>query len=621
MPKTYVITTNGALTASIKRYWQYVRGVEPIFILGGNILPESPLQAFHRIADAIEEKGHSNENSSGLRNAIAILDFCDPHWQEVSLDKLNPIQGGNWATVVAMLLLAFPEIHWVFLTPYKPVDALLFKEAHILSARNILSDILRIHGEGFTPLFDPTSLRNAIRYQIKETPGGTEKVAPYVPIRGKVAAAIDEEEPYAYFNAYTAYRFGFRSHVVSSYGMMGRLFKSNSTQTAPDKNPEIVFEDIYLNFPDRASEAHLSDLVKRDEEFSKLKKMEHRIFVTVGHKRTLEPDRWRRNKEHLQVLRDNGQYNKVLYKPFSGVFDLWKKSGLYGWLGYGKYKGLADGYKWPPPRATTAEVAGPHSAPGRLLEIAERLIQRAERILHTTITVEDSVYGALLALEAQELLGNRTPTTALEALAIRQQLEVIAECMFYGVESHLNVKERYKDIEREVRSIGYWFHSKSRKASELNAEIGILNHLILRFREYNQFDEEQQCLDRARTLERRFWFEKNKGWAWLFYPFRWYVEFLLGSIWRFLVVIVLWVVALGFLFQTICKCEPRWVSTKVQHGFIEAVTTFFGLQPAHEMKELLSYPASVWLVPFVIVAGFVHLGILISHLYSIIARR
>ena len=52
------------------------------------------------------------------------------------------------------------------------------------------------------------------------------------------------------------------------------------------------------------------------------------------------------------------------------------------------------------------------------------------------------MYGALLALEAQELLANRTPTTALEALAVRHELEVTAECMFYGVEYNFDVRRR-----------------------------------------------------------------------------------------------------------------------------------------------------------------------------------
>jgi len=38
----------------------------------------------------------------------------------------------------------------------------LFDEAHVFASSRNLSDILQIHGEGFTPLFDTTSLRNTV---------------------------------------------------------------------------------------------------------------------------------------------------------------------------------------------------------------------------------------------------------------------------------------------------------------------------------------------------------------------------------------------------------------------------------------------------------------------------
>ncbi|MEM4282758.1 MAG: hypothetical protein QXN89_03765, partial [Candidatus Woesearchaeota archaeon] len=218
MAKIFVLTEENRLAESISRFLKYTRGIKPIHILLGSIQPKEQwvLQAFRQIADSIED----NKGESGLRNAIAIVDFCDENWSEIDLAKLNPIQAGagSWATVVAMLILTFPEIHWVFITPYKPINEFLFGEAHMFTPCRTLSEILQIHDEGFTPLFDPTNLRNTIRSQVKNT--GNGKVASYIPLRKRTAAAIDEEEPYAYFNAYTAYRFGYRSHLVTSERMM-----------------------------------------------------------------------------------------------------------------------------------------------------------------------------------------------------------------------------------------------------------------------------------------------------------------------------------------------------------------------------------------------------------------
>ncbi|MDQ7052311.1 MAG: hypothetical protein Q9P14_05270 [candidate division KSB1 bacterium] len=114
-----------------------------------------------------------------------------------------------------------------------------------------------------------------------------------------------------------------------------------------------------------------------------------------------------------------------------------------------------------------------------------------------------------MALEGKELLGNKTPTSALRALAIQHDAEITAESMFYGIEYNINVKERFREIEREVKSISRWFHRSSRKRSELNARLTIIENLAKRFRDLNQFEEEQQCLAEARKLRFEFWMRQG----------------------------------------------------------------------------------------------------------------
>jgi hypothetical protein len=233
-------------------------------------------------------------------------------------------------------------------------------------------------------------------------------------------------------------------------------------------------------------------------------------------------------------------------------------------------------------------------------------------------SVPAAVHGAVLASDAQELLGNRTPTTMLEALALKHQLEVLAECMFYGVEHNMDVKSRFDEIKRDVTSIRYWFNPHTGKISALNAQIRIVNELSLVFREHNQFDEEQQCLTKLRELHRHLWFGKHPGWRWPLYPARWYIDFLLSSVSRFVLAILVWIALYAFLFAVI-QHDVQTSHSPAVHGLVDSLTSFFGLQLAHDMKDLGT--GLVWINLTAILTGFVHLGILISHLYSIIARR
>ncbi|PYT03421.1 MAG: hypothetical protein DMF60_18445 [Acidobacteria bacterium] len=517
MKHVFIITERGDLMQSLERYFRFTSGVAVSARYAPSPSPDRQQwvpRAFTQIADWIEASINQNGNECNLRRSIAILDLCDVSLS--SLDELNPVAtiSGCWSAVVAMLILAFPEVHWVLITPYRTIVSRIFDSAHIFRDSVSFKRILDLYDQGLTTLFDPTNLRNMIRYQIGATgeysgPEYGRRVDEYIPLRKEIAAAIDEEETYAYFNAYATYRFGFRSHVVTSQALMEELFKSKDEGASGASDFSIVFEDLYLRFPDtdirklaQDGEVHLSNLVTRDKLFPELAKTRNRILVTVGHRRSGDPDSWRQNENYLRGLKQQGKWNKVLYKPSSGIFDLWDRSDLLRKLGHGGYKGKPEGYKWPPEKPGPEVPSGGHSAPGRLLVIAKCLIGRSEKILEQAQSVPEAVHGAVLALEAQEYLGNRTPTTSLEALALKHQLEVLAECLFYGVEYNMNVRSRFEEIEKEVKSIGEWFRPKTRKVSMLNAEVRIVSELALQFREHNQFDEEQECLARIRELYR-----------------------------------------------------------------------------------------------------------------------
>ncbi len=128
---------------------------------------------------------------------------------------------------------------------------------------------------------------------------------------------------------------------------------------------------------------------------------------------------------------------------------------------------MEDSYQWPPDKnllLSPKDIS--HSAPGRLLLIAEKLLDRSQKLLKGVQSVTDAIQAARLELEAKEILIGRTPTITLEALALQHQAEVEAECMFYGVEYDLNVDSRIKDIQKEIKSICEWFHPSAKKRSQ-----------------------------------------------------------------------------------------------------------------------------------------------------------
>jgi hypothetical protein len=647
MPHVFLITASEELAACLIRYCKYIRGLEAVRI---TYPPESlskerhswVLKAFDQIADKIETVASASGNTCSLHRAVV---FADPDQEQLtSIDQLNPIslKGGSWSALIAMLVLAFPEIHWVINDAEPPPELPFFGEAHTLSITNSAQRVLDLHDQGFTPLFDATGWRTLIRERIRKTEEAKKRVAPYTPVRLALAASLDEEDEYAYFNAYTAYRFGYRCHVLTTYAIAKKILDEGGLRQ-PGANAEeqgataagpvskllkndlaLAFEDLYINFPDKSPEVdiHFSELERRDGHFKKLQAVNQRIFVTVGHQRRGEDQQtWADNRSYLRYLKATGCYCKTIYKPESGVFDLWARSGL--WQRHRANNGLAQEFEWPPKKLTYGDHAGGHSAPGRLLVIANRLLERSSRVLDEADSVPKAIHGAVLALDAIEYLGHRTPTTSLEALALKHQLEVFAECMFYGVEYNMDVESRFKEIESEVRSIGEWFRPTSRSLSMLNAEIRIISELILIFRQHNQFDEEQKALVRIRSLSRHLWYRRNKWWSWVFYPARWYVEFLLGSLMRFVLALIFWLIMLSLLYGLVFPSSAHYLQPNFFHGVSDAIISFFGLQPPHDLKQLVeeNKPHVVWVMLAAIILGFVHLGIFISHLYSIIARR
>jgi hypothetical protein len=266
------------------------------------------------------------------------------------------------------------------------------------------------------------------------------------------------------------------------------------------------------------------------------------------------------------------------------------------------------------------EQSGGHSSPGRLLVIAEKLISRADKILKQSHSIPECVLGATMALDAQELLGFRTPTTSLEAIALRHQLEVKAECQFYGVEYNIDVKKRIQEIKKEVRCASLWFSSKMQERASLDAEMMIITQIMRIFREVGQFDEEQVCMNYLRKLHRQYSAQQS-GWkgflARLIYPIRWYIESLIRSFPLFISALIFWPLLFG-IGRWIIKNNGGFEKVKTFIDYLtDSFIVFFGMQPSSFPQGVVAHISVVLLI----LGGFIHLGIFISYLYTLITRR
>jgi hypothetical protein len=518
--------------------------------------------------------------------------------QEGDMDPISD-SSDPYQRLCSMLALAFPDVALV------PVSQ--------------LSDVLLAIGlwrSGYDPIFDGTSRRDSVRALMMAK-------AAYLPRRERLAIALDDEISYAQLHAYVAYRFGFRSVAIST-AALGNIWLKQLSGDTKNTRLELTMEDLYLSFPDLGTfkyvegearkSARMSILAERDQVWGALKSVKHRIFLTSDH----NPAKWRANESYLRRHSKDYRSSK-LHKPHAGMFRVWEAAGLMGSLRWDDGKvhgGRAPGFVWPPPTTGHSDEDGAHSSPGILKMLAEHMLQRAERLLPNVQSVTDAVRGAVLAGDALELLGARTPTLAIEALRLKHQFEVLAECQFSGVEHHLPLRGRLAEIDRDIKAICQWFGTKQRSLARINAEMAILTVLVRVFREFGQFDEEQECISRVRHLHNTLYLKAHPWTGWLLWPFLRYSEYLLASLARFQIAFLGWIVALTGLFYA---AEEWGLAKKLDndlHPLSNAISTFFGAEAL-----VSDHPAWILITIVSILGGFAHLAIFISHLYVLVSRR
>lgn len=552
----------------------------------------------------------------------------------------SPAAGVFREVLFARLVLTFPEVAWLFWMDGNCDGRLNRVETWHGVAPGLIPDPSDYDEDGrstmqgcvaggLTGLFDPGGLRSMVRGALSQRgEGGTESPSPSSLKRERVAACIDEEEPYAYFGSYVCYRFGHRAWPVASWRLMKRLFQ-RKMDTGDYKAPEgvelsLTLEDLYLSFPDRdpvdrGHVLHLSDLKDRDAVCPALKLASYRVFVTVGHHRGRgNSATW---KADIDYLRKSRIPFRLLFKPLGGLFSLARGVGLRKLDG----KISTDRRRASRRAVRGDEVGRRHSAEGQLLTISEHLLRRSRSLLASETTIQDAIHAATLALEASELLGGRTPTTALEALSLQHEAEVVAESLFLGIDQNLDLKERFKEIETQVKSICRWFHPRTQRRSELNARLAIIERLGRRFSDLHEIEEELDCLAEARRLRFKFW-ARQKWWRRPLGPVLDYLSFCLASLPRFIMVVGCWALFFGFSYYLFAQLVPGRPNDLL-NAMAAASKLFFTGEPATNWASLgggashgLETMWDFWLT-FQGTISFTNLGLLVSHLYLIVSRR
>ena len=532
---------------------------------------------------------------------------------EVKPFELNPLKSGSgcFEPLLAMLILAFPEVCWLF-SGIRGYDKANEGKNKLLDSFRAAHGLHHLFQPWQTPLFDGSGLRDWVRNCAKSSDDKNSRSdAAYLTTREQLAIAIDEESDYAYLHAYTAYRFGFHAMALTHWRAVEATLGNNAA--VPIDKLSITLEDLYLNFPDGGapSDKHMSCLKDREDTLPRLTGVNHRILITCGH-HIAGDARKRENRAYIADQRRNGKHIQYLYKPHGGIFSVWDNSKLRMKLTHG----VGDGYEWPPKWKAIERVLSSasddethsHSSPGVLLQIARHLLNRAERLLaHPITTAEEAIRGAVLATDALELLGGQTPTSAAEALALKHQFALHAECQFVGVQHNISLAPRFEEIERDAKSIARWFRPREKKKTVLNIQMDIINRLVVVLRQYNQFDEELECLGKVRQLQNSIYMFNS--WRIIYWPFLRYSEFLLASFSKFMTAIFLWATALILL----VRLNSHLPFNRVVEG---AVSAFFAGNPIAGEGTLIMVCSTI-----AVLAGLAHLGIFISHLYVLVSKR
>lgn len=379
----------------------------------------------------------------------------------------------------------------------------------------IVSTLARF-ARGMRCWFDPTGLRTLVKNRFLGTVFGSNddgsntnsQPAALLDRLKNVCVAIDEEHEFTLLNAYTAWKFGRRSWVVTTFGEFDDFpLWVNKKCYSRDV---VVLRDIDLRFPDvpDASELRIQNGKSPRELLMDIcsclwNKEETRDCAKEGYTSPGNKigEAWRvcavssvvSDNTNLKVLRNKktGQRvknNKIEYlgfkKPIGTIYDL-KPFLVDSQNDKKKQKSITARIE--AVRSDGSKVR--HGAPYSNLAMAEALLKNSIRC---NADPSAHLIGALLAMEAYELLLGMSKTTALEALLALHKHEVAAEVSFPGISHSLETKERKKDIKQTLDAL-YEHGAKNKEQVKRMFLSQFWAELRIQYKNGEQFDAAEEA--------------------------------------------------------------------------------------------------------------------------------
>ncbi len=635
-PYLYLVSRHAVVTETLGRHVDAVTS------------PQLPIlcPARHRLTvNAIEEllSVLDERTSDEIMNAVVLVDLTaevDRPWNVTVTRQhaLRPVE----------LILAYPEIYWIFLVDEHAAADLRDRfgaafDLHFVCASSFAESfpaLLLRHVYGFRAWFDPGGLRTRVLHNDGRT-------AP-------LGVAIDEETAFALFNAYVLHRNGFSTYMVTTFHELETVGK------VVDRS-SLLLEDIELNFGDLPDKAFWSNALGRywlsendDEELRigevlRQRTVEFRLFSEAG----------RRIMVTSQVVSDDdcqAEPNIIgaVQKPYAGIYAMPPLSKIPPAAKSPNAVGsvVVDASTNPAPfhvaraPASPASPRSPHGAPFWAQTIAERLLQRALRLEQTSSGLVSAIHLALLASVTREVLQQRNVTLSLQALALQQRMEVTAECAFMGTTGALDVAARIRSLDAMVDVLfAPPFLPQMQKAKAM-AEI--VSHLRRIYGTFGRVREEAECMREMRRYRRQArYYNRHPGSRLLRHraeyrgrsfgrALEWYFDMIVGGFWRITAamaaIVLLFTILFALSASRIGFCADCSEVVLWGASLVQSAVTFFALQSGivndattRSVVVSLDDTGAFFLFWTITVAemllGFMHLGLLISYLYEKLSRR
>ena len=390
---------------------------------------------------------------------------------------------------------------------------------------------------------------------------------------------------------------------------------------------KLSYEDKDLKFHDMkdSDEGDIKNIYTRHINYPVLPEKCNRIIVTGVPTETNEKNNF-----------------VIVHKPYSGIYDLVNNSPIPRMpinieksisllylqidrqirrLIIGERKKLEELH-------ARKNKADSHSSQNQILSIVDSLLNRTRIIAKNANTCKDSVHSAILALEAEELLHGRSMTTALEAVSLRHQMEVRAECCFYGVAHEINIEKRFEDIAREVDTI---IKIKANPGSEklaqsYNAQVEIVNNIRLIFKEFEQFDEEDKCINMTRRLRQGLHFYAKRNSPKIDSLWRRSNSMIIEKYFNCLVsslsnILLSMTISIFFFACLYLYWEGKYDFSDIFLCIWQSALTFIEMQDANIINEHLEGGGFNFILFSELFIAYSHLGIFITYIYQKLSRR